>query len=57
MGSTFGATLAGTMLDNSFHTVLPGYRLGFGFCLLLTLTGLAILFRLREIKPRGGPGG
>ena len=50
MGGAFGATLAGTALDSSGHDALPGYRFGFAFCMLLTLTGLAILSRAREIK-------
>ncbi|MDE2240283.1 MAG: MFS transporter, partial [Rhodospirillales bacterium] len=54
MGGAFGATLAGAALDGSGHEALFGYRFGFGFCLALTLTGLLILSRLPEIKPRGG---
>lgn len=53
MGGAFGATLAGAALDSSGHGSLYGYRFGFGLCLVLTLTGLVILSRLREVRLRG----
>ncbi|MGE4480640.1 MFS transporter [Acidocella sp.] len=55
MGGAFGATLAGAALDGGFHDPILGYRLGFAFCLALTLCGLLIMLRAPEIKLRGGP--
>lgn len=53
MGGAFGATLAGAALNGSGHTVISGYRFGFGLCLLLTLAGLLIMALSPEIRLRG----
>lgn len=55
MGGAFGVTLAGAVLNGGSHAMLSSYRIGFGFCLLLTLTGVLVLLRMPEIRLGGGP--
>lgn len=53
MGGAFGATLAGVALSAGVHATLDDYRLGFGFCAALAMTGLLIILLGPEIQLRG----
>lgn len=56
MGGAFGATLAGIALSAGVQASLDDYRLGFGFCLALTLLGLLVVLSGPEVQLRGTTG-